>query len=112
MTNNTTNNDSNSNSNNSTSSSGGGSSYYENTLKTQLSEGRATFSFTKSDGTVRQANGTTNVDLIPESSRQSASTLNSNPNSNTVQYWDFDANDFRQFNPNNVINPDKQGEPA
>ena len=70
----------------------------------KLSEGYQSFSYKKADGTTRSANGTTKLSEIPESARSTVTgTLNSDPNSTTISYWDKDANDWRTCKRDSLI---------
>ncbi len=61
-----------------------------------LKEGEASFSYTKSDGSTRQARGTLNPTLLPESQRSRIESVDTS--GNMITYWDMERNDFRQFN--------------
>lgn len=63
-------------------------------IDTLLNEGRVTFTYRKADGSLRQASGTTNANLIPESAR--AATSNTEE-SNQVRYYDLGSNGWRSF---------------
>lgn len=64
-----------------------------------LSEGRVTFTYTKADGTVRQATGTTKSDLIPESARATATNT---PESTVITYYDLGKSAWRSFRRENL----------
>ncbi len=70
------------------------------TLIKKLNEGSVSFKFRKVDGTVREATGTLNNDLIPEGSRTSAVTAE---DAATVAYYDLGANGWRSFRADAVI---------
>ena len=60
-----------------------------------LNEGIVTFSYTKADGSTRQARGTTNPELIPEDAR--AVNPRNTETSEQVDYYDLDKNGWRRF---------------
>lgn len=66
-----------------------------------LSEGRAKFSYTTVNGENREATGTTNVDLIPESDRPKTENANSETGE-TITYYDLDKNGWRSFRSENL----------
>lgn len=68
-------------------------------ISSMLSEGRVTFSYTKTDGTIRQATGTTKTDLIPEADR---STATNTDESAVIAYYDLGKNGWRSFRRENL----------
>ena len=66
------------------------------------------FEYLKKDGTVREANGTTNIDIInehseiePESVNVERVKRNYNVSENSVRYYDIDKKGWRSFNKEN-----------
>ncbi len=70
------------------------------TLVKKLTEGSVSFKFRKVDGTVREATGTLNNDLIPEGQRTTAIPAE---DAATVAYFDLGANGWRSFRAASVI---------
>ncbi len=68
-------------------------------LVKNLTEGAVAFKFIKSDGSIRSANGTTNLDLIPEAARPAAMSDNSGA---VVAFYDIDAKGWRSFRRENL----------
>lgn len=66
-------------------------------FKNALKNGVVYFEYVKKDGTIREAKGTTNVDLIPESAN-STSTRKYTPNENVTKYYDLEKEGWRSFN--------------
>lgn len=64
-----------------------------NELRAALKSSVVNFSFTKLNGEVREARGTTNMDLIPEDHRTSSDIPFSDK---AVTYFDFDVNNYRK----------------
>lgn len=60
-----------------------------------LNEGVVSFTYKKSDGSTRQARGTTNPELIPEAAR--AVNPRNTETSEQVDYYDLDKNGWRRF---------------
>ncbi len=61
-----------------------------------LNEGKVSFTYKKADGSTRQATGTTNASMIPESAR--AATDSNTETSEQVRYYDLGSNGWRSFN--------------
>jgi len=61
-------------------------------IRQQLSEGHLNFAFIKKDGSVRIANGTTNLDLIPQEFHPKG---NSKASDKVIAYFDTDKNAWR-----------------
>lgn len=70
-------------------------SNYMTDIVTALNEGVVSFTYKKSDGTTRQATGTTKTDLIPEGKRPT--TDRNTPSSQTISYYDTGKSDWRSF---------------
>lgn len=71
-------------------------------FKSKLSNFVVKFSFTKKDGTIREAIGTTNASLIPEQpTKETSRTYKSNPS--IIKYYDIDKEGWRSFNESNFI---------
>lgn len=70
------------------------------TLVKNLTEGATTFKFRKVDGTIREATGTLNNDLIPEGQRSTAVPAE---NAATVAYFDIPAAGWRSFRADALI---------
>lgn len=69
-------------------------------LKSRLAEGEVEFEYTKKDGTVRTARGTTNFNIIPEKDFPKGN----NPVApETVRYYDLDSEGWRSFIRDNFI---------
>jgi hypothetical protein len=62
-------------------------------IVSSLNEGRVRFTYTKADGSTRQATGTTNPSLIPGDTPAPSNT----ETGESVTYYDLDRNDWRQF---------------
>ncbi len=71
------------------------------TLVTKLNEGKVDFKFRKSDGSIREATGTTKVDLIPVAKRPA--TMADNASTPTIVYFDLSANDWRSLRRDSLI---------
>jgi hypothetical protein len=74
------------------------------TLRTRLAGGTVQFTFTKINGEVREATGTTVLDLIPPAFRPGAT-----PKTRTttaVAYFDFTCMAWRSYRPENLISID------
>lgn len=65
------------------------------TLIKNLTEGKVAFSYRKLDGTLRAANGTLDVNLIPADKRPA--TINTNATAPSISYFDLDRNEWRAF---------------
>ena len=61
-------------------------------IRQQLSEGHLNFAFIKKDGSVRIANGTTNLDLIPQEFHPKG---NGKASDKVIAYFDTDKNAWR-----------------
>lgn len=64
-------------------------------IVTALNEGVVSFTYKKSDGTTRQATGTTKTDLIPEGKRPTSN--RNTAESQTISYYDTSKQDWRSF---------------
>ena len=70
-------------------------------FKNALKNGVVYFEYVKKDGTIREAKGTTNESLIPESDiPKGESTRKYTPNDNVTKYYDLEKNGWRSFNSN------------
>lgn len=69
-------------------------------ITNMLSEGRVTFSYQKADGSVRQATGTTKLDLIPEGPDRA--TAQNTAESAVIAYYDLDKSGWRSFRRENL----------
>lgn len=79
-------------------------------LKELLKEGEVTFKYTKKDGTVRTAHGTTKHDLIPQAPAQDPNDPNVNTpkkahkqNADVQTYYDLDVKQWRSFRKDNLV---------
>lgn len=75
-------------------------------LRSLMANSWAKFSYTKKDGTVREAIGTTSMELIPEGKRPKEPTLEKvvfADQEPTVKYFDLDAGDWRSFIRENMV---------
>ncbi len=70
------------------------------TLVKKLTEGSVSFKFRKVDGTVREATGTLNNDLIPEAHRSAVTPAD---DAATVPYFDLGSNGWRSFRADAVV---------
>lgn len=70
------------------------------TLIENLSEGVVSFKYRKSDGSLREAKGTTNLNLIPEANRPATTVVTDGP---AISYFDVDANGWRSFRRDSVV---------
>ena len=61
-------------------------------LRAELAKGRVSFAFKKLDGTLRLAEGTTQLELVPESSRPAGK--RPSPES-VVTFWDLEKEEWR-----------------
>ena len=66
-------------------------------FKNALKNGVVYFEYVKKDGSIREAKGTTNESLIPESTK-GESTRKYTPNENVTKYYDLEKNGWRSFN--------------
>lgn len=62
------------------------------TLQSQLASGTKKFLFVKLNGTLREAHGTSNLSLIPNSKHPKGAVQN---NDKVVKYFDFDRENWR-----------------
>ena len=75
-------------------------------FRKQLSEGIVEFKFAKKDGTVREAKGTTNPDIISEYVEQNVSDKPKRDikiSDNSTRYFDIDNKGWRSFVNENLI---------
>lgn len=75
-------------------------------FRKKLSEGIVEFKFTKKDGTVREAKGTTNPDIISEYVEPIASDKPKRDvkiSDNSTRYFDIDSKGWRSFVNENLI---------
>ena len=61
-------------------------------IRTKLAQGILNFAFIKKDGSVRIANGTTNLDLIPQEFHPKG---NGKSSDKVIAYFDTDKNAWR-----------------
>lgn len=73
---------------------------FEN-FKKELSNRVVEFEYTKKDGTVRKAKGTTKSDVIPENMQPKG--VERNYSEDNVRYYDIDKEGWRSFNKNNFV---------
>lgn len=67
----------------------------------ELKTGIKKFSFTKVDGTIREANGTCNIDIISEENALPKGVIKDNDN--VIRYYDVDKGGWRSFKVDNFI---------
>lgn len=72
-------------------------------FKEALKSGVVNFKFNKKDGTVREAKGTINSELIPETQLSNRTSRTYTPNPNVVKYFDIEKEGWRSFNEDNFI---------
>lgn len=76
-------------------------------LKKALREGEVSFKFKKKDGTIREARGTTNSDLIPHKEEKEdevgSPKRKHTPNPNVTCYFDLDKMLWRSFTNDSLI---------
>jgi hypothetical protein len=72
-------------------------------LKEQLKNGIVEFSYTKKDGSIRLAHGTTNLDIIKEYNAEPKGASDRQLNDSVVRYFDIDAQGWRSFCSDNLI---------
>lgn len=70
------------------------------TLIESLAEGVTSFKYRKADGSVREANGTTNMTLIPEAMRPATAVSTDGP---AISYFDTEANGWRSFRRDSLV---------
>ncbi|MCD8261764.1 MAG: SH3 beta-barrel fold-containing protein, partial [Bacteroides sp.] len=68
-------------------------------LHTSLMEGIVKFHFYKTDGTLRQAQGTLNTNYLPKTLKMTRSKTNPQQ----MVYFDTDKNSFRSFKKSNLL---------
>ena len=66
-------------------------------FRAKLASGVYRFSYFKIDGSIREAVGTTNLDLIPAEHHPSSGARSKNSEFATVAYYDLDAQGWRSF---------------
>jgi hypothetical protein len=67
-------------------------------LKEQLKQGIVEFSYTKKDGSIRLAHGTTKTEIIKEYNAEPKGTSDTKSlNDSVVRYFDIDAQGWRSF---------------
>lgn len=69
------------------------------TLIERMKAGKVSFTYKKKDGSVREANGTINPELIPDAQKSTEK----KEYTGTQNYYDFDAQDWRCFIIDNFI---------
>ena len=67
----------------------------------ELKIGIKKFSFTKVDGTIREAQGTRNIDIIAEANSLPKGVIKDNDN--VIRYYDVDKVEWRSFKVDNFI---------
>ena len=75
-------------------------------FRKQLSEGIVEFKFTKKDGSIREARGTTNPDIISEFVKPITSDKPKRDikiSDNSTRYFDIDSKGWRSFVNENLI---------
>lgn len=72
-------------------------------LKVKLSQGIVEFSYTKKDGSIREARGTTNINILREHSAEPKGTTEYQLNNQVIRYFDLDSEGWRSFCINNLI---------
>lgn len=72
-------------------------------IDAELNGGEVSFRYTKADGTVRSARGTTNLSLMPTAAAATVSGQINESNSSKVTYYDLDKNGWRSFTRANLI---------
>lgn len=73
-----------------------------NDLKNALAEGVTVFQYLKKDGTIREARGTTNLEIIKAEGYAFKGSQRPAPEGVTV-YWDLDAHGWRSFVTANLL---------
>lgn len=68
-----------------------------------LSKGAVKFKYTKKDGTVREAFGTTNINFIPSEHRPSEEASTVITDTPTVRYYDLNSKGWRSFIKENIL---------
>lgn len=69
-------------------------------LVKSLTEGSVSFKFRKADGSIREATGTLNNDLIPEGVGAAVAPAD---NAATISYYDLGVNGWRAFRADSVV---------
>lgn len=72
-------------------------------FKEALKSGVVNFKFNKKDGTVREAKGTINSELIPETQLSNRTSRTYTHNPNVVKFFDIEKEGWRSFNEENFI---------
>lgn len=70
-------------------------------FKKELSNRIVEFEYTKKDGTVRKAKGTTKSEVIPENMQPKG--VERNYSEDNIRYFDIDKEGWRSFNKNNFV---------
>jgi hypothetical protein len=74
------------------------------TLRNRMQNGTVRFSYTKLDGTLRTATGTTKLEMIPEEYHPKDAGMNT---PEVIQrYFDIDKNGWRSFTKTNLVSID------
>ena len=71
-------------------------------FKNALHNGVVNFKYTKKDGSIREAKGTLNIDIMGEENAPSG-TSNMNISDSTIRYFDLNSNGWRSFVTFNLI---------
>lgn len=72
-------------------------------LKNRLRKGEVSFTYTKKDGTMRTAKGTTKMDMIPEDMHPKGGY---DVPGNVCRYYDLNSEGWRSFITDNLISID------
>jgi hypothetical protein len=72
------------------------------TIREALANGAVSFKYTKVDGSIRKATGTTKTDLIPEDKLPKGE-AESVVSEAYIRYFDTDVNEWRAFITDNLI---------
>lgn len=72
-------------------------------LKQDLSKGAVRFKFTKKDGTIREAFGTTNLGFIPVEKHPHTDNQDKYFSEVVTRYYDLDVKDWRSFQNDSLI---------
>ena len=70
--------------------------WYFEQLRAWMQTGSVTFSYWKKDGSIREAHGTLNMNLIPTDKHPKAN-ANANANASIFPYFDLDRQAWRSF---------------
>ena len=76
--------------------------WYFERLRKWMQTGIVTFSYFKTDGTIREARGTLSPSLIPDDKKPKGS-IGSTPTYSSFPYFDLDRNAWRSFRLDNFI---------